>query len=253
MVEQLWEGTVRLGGEVTIAAGQSLTIRPGTRVLARPGASLRVEGELTAAGAPGGGEIVFAAEGSWRGVTLSGRARASIACARFKGADDSLRCEGASRLSLSRVEILESRCVGALLRGDARLAAEDSLIALGETGVALREAAAARLLRCRFVVNQSCGVNAMMASRVLALDCRFEGNHTALSLRDHARVDLRGALLRRHHVGIYAREQSALNLVGNRFEDNAQQVELLEDARISAEVVDTPRRFEPFPPVEAAA
>src|SRR5205823_5899217 len=90
-----WSGTVRLAGEVTIAAGLNVTIDAGTAIKADTGAGLTVSGTLDARGTSlvpvtftsvrdqsAGADLVggpgVPQRGDWRGLTFTASSGASV-------------------------------------------------------------------------------------------------------------------------------------------------------------------------------
>ncbi len=256
MSAQVWEGTARLEGERVIPEGAVLLVRPGTRVEIEPGARLLVEGRLEAEGADGA-EVSFLPKGPWGGLVLQKNASARICGARLSGAQDEmifcrgrsslellgtrlkgsgngLRCEDEARAALEDCEILEARYVGVLAAGRSRVDVRGGTMSLNETAITLHEQARADVRGARLSVNELCGVNVMDQARLRASRCLLAGNHTAVSLSGRADGDLRDNAIRRNQVGVHARDRAALNVVGNDFTQNRQEIDLLGEARVAA-------------------
>ncbi len=146
----VWEGEVRVEGDVWVPPGGRLVIEAGTRVrfaealstktdpvFWHPGTELAVGGELEVRGTRES-PVVFEGEGPWGGIVAAPGGRASLRHAVIRGAREALLCVG-SRCDLESVEV-DGAAYGIVSGPGASVEAED--VRLTGCGVGVLEAGA---------------------------------------------------------------------------------------------------------------
>lgn len=150
--ELVWQGEVRVAGDVVLAEDVALTIMPGTRIRFLPadagpnslvehpyfpGSELIVKGRLHAAGTPAA-PIVFesaqpgAPPGSWGAINLEGSLEAVFAYCIFRDADSAVHSRDAT-VSI-RQSLFENNLVGIRFH-DTEMQVEHNLLRNNHTAI----------------------------------------------------------------------------------------------------------------------
>ena len=259
--DAVWEGGVRLQGDVVVPEGRTLRLRAGTALsfAAKPSWScavfrgapegypieassreqcdLVVFGRLEVEGTAERPVLLGGPEDRWGGVVLAGRGTARLEHARLQGAaggeDALIQCFDDSRLDLRHCVLSRARN-GVIAWGLSSVAAHDTTVE--DIGCAFfsREGSTTDLdrVQCRRVEQGAWGQNWGL---IHLEDCRFEECSVfGAGAYDHSRLTVARGFFGSCGQGLLGATHADVKVLGAEFRSNRADIQGIESARMSA-------------------